>query len=143
MTESNNRSNSSREMLQRIGFDLDAPADLGLDDDSSDSADRDLAHALRARFESLQRRHQFKPGDLVSWKPGLCNRRVPRYGRPAVVIEVLHDPVRDDTRDSADAYFREPLDVVLGVFIEQGRHRGDFITWYFDSRRLQPWSPAE
>ena len=143
MTEPNPRPNSSRELLQRIGIDLDAPADLGLDAETPDSSDRDLALALRARVECLQQRHDFNPGDLVSWKPGLRNRRMPRYGRPAVVIEVLLDPVLDDAKDSGDAYFREPLDIVLGVFIEQGRHRGDFITWHFDSRRLQPWSPAE
>jgi hypothetical protein len=142
MTEPS-RSNSSRELLQRIGMDLDAPGDLGLDAESPESSDRDLALALRARVSSLQRRHDFKPGDLVSWKPGLSNRRMPRYGRPAVVIEVLPDPVLDHAKDSGDAYFREPLDIVLGVFLEQGRHRGDFIAWHFDSRRLQPWSPAE
>lgn len=137
------RSNSSRELLQRIGLELDAPADLGLDAESSESSDRDLALALRARVESLQRRNDFKPGDLVCWKPGLCNRRMPRYGRPAVVVEVLHEPVLDDAKDSGDAYFREPLDIVLGVFLEQGRHRGDFLTWHFDSRRFQSWTPAE
>jgi hypothetical protein len=143
MTDPNPGSNSSRELLQRIGIDLDAPADLGLDTESTHSSDRDLALALRSRVDSLHRRHDFKPGDLVSWKPGLSNRRMPRYGRPAIVVEVLHEPVLDDAKDSGDAYFREPLDIVLGVFIEQGRHRGDFITWHFDSRRFQPWTPAE
>ena len=143
MTEPNPRPNSSRELLQHIGVELDAPAEIGLDFESPDSPDRDLAQALRARFDSLQRRHAFKPGDLVCWKPGLCNRRMPRAGMPAVVLEVLPDPVLDDAKDSGDAYFREPLDIVLGVFIEQGRHRGDFITWHFDSRRFRPWAPAE
>lgn len=143
MSEPYPRSKSSRELLQRIGLELDAPADFGLDAESPDSSDRDLAIALRARATSLQRRQDFKPGDLVTWKPGLRNKRIPRHGRPAVVIEVLPDPVFDHERDAGDPYFRDPLDIVLGVFIEQGRHRGDFITWHFDSRRFQPWAPAE
>lgn len=143
MSEPYPRSKSSRELLQRIGLELDAPADLGLDAESPDSSDRDLALALRARAASLQRRQDFKPGDLVTWKPGLRNKQIPRHSRPAVVIEVLPDPVFDHERDAGDPYFRDPLDIVLGVFIEQGRHRGDFITWHFDSRRFQPWAPAE
>lgn len=143
MAEPNPRSNSSRELLQRIGMELDLSADLGLDDESAESSDHELALALRARVASLHRRHVFMPGDLVCWKPGLCNRRVPRPGRPAVVVEVLHEPVLDDEKDSGGPYFREPLDIVLGMFVEQGRHRGDFITWHFDSRRFQPWSPTE
>lgn len=143
MTEPNPQSNSSRELLQRIGLELDAPIDLLLDAEALGSSDQDLAQALRARVDCLHRRNEFRPGDLVCWKPGLRNRRVPRPGRPAVVVEVLADPVLDGGKDSGDAYFREPLDIVLGLFIDQGRHRGDFITWHFDSRRFQPWSPAE
>lgn len=143
MTEPNPHSNSSRELLQRIGLDLDMPAATALCDELPDSSDRDLGLALRARVECLHRRHEFRPGDLVTWKPGLANKRIPRVGRPAVVVEVLPDLVLDAGKDAGDPYFREPLDIVLGVFIEQGRHRGDFITWHFDSRRFQPWTPAE
>lgn len=143
MTEPNPHANSSRELLQRIGLELDVPAAGGLDDEQPYSMDRDLALALRARVDCLHRRHTFRPGDLVTWKPGMSNKRIPRPGRPAVVVEILPDPVMDPTRDAGDAYFREPLDIVLGVFIEQGRHRGDFIAWHFDSRRFQPWTPTE
>lgn len=143
MTEPNPRSNSARDLLQRIGVQLDLSSDFGVDSEPSDTTDRDLALALRARVASLQRRHDFKPGDLVTWKPGLRNKLIPRQDRPAVVIEVLPDPVLDSERDAGNPYFREPLDIVLGLFIEQGRHRGDFIAWHFDSRRFQPWSPTE
>lgn len=134
---------SSRELLQRIGLYSDTGPDLLLEDEMPVSPDHDLAQALRAQFDRLRHRHTFAPGDLVSWKPGLRNRRFPRYGRPAVVVEVLAQPVLDDAKDSGDAYFREPLDIVLGMFIEKGPQRGDFLTWHVDSRRFQPWQPEE
>jgi hypothetical protein len=144
MTDPNPHSNSSRELLQRIGLELDLPTTaVGLDFEQQDSSDRDLAQALRTRVDSLRRRYEFQPGDIVTWKPGLANKRIPRVGRPAVVVEILPVLVMDSAKDAGDPYFREPLDIVLGVFIEQGRHRGDFITWHFDSRRFQPWMPTE
>lgn len=143
MTEPNPHSNSSRELLQRIGLELDLPAAAALGEELPDSSDHDLGMALRARVDSLHRRYAFRPGDLVTWKTGLRNKRLPRPGRPAVVVDILPDPVMDAGNDAGDPYFREPLDIVLGVFIEHGRHRGDFITWHFDSRRFQPWKPAE
>lgn len=69
--------------------------------------------------------------------------RWPTYGKPAIVVEVLDSPVFDTEKDSGDAYFREPLDLALGVFIEEGPHRGDFVVWHFDSRRLQAWTSEE
>lgn len=44
-------------------------------DEDLDTFDSDLAPVLLERYQQLQVRHQFAPGDLVTWKPGLCNRR--------------------------------------------------------------------
>lgn len=110
-----------------------------LDDDPPVSPNTDLAQTLRMRLACLQERHAFAPGDLVTWKPGMANRTAPGPGRPALVIEVLAEPVFDPTQEAGRPYFREPLDIVLGLLIEEGEHRGDFITLYLDSRRLKPW----
>lgn len=134
---------SSRELLAKIGIDEDAPESLLFDEDTPDSSLADLAAALRERFRSLNARQRFQPGDVIGWKAGLKNRRWPTYGKPAIVVEVLDPPILDTEKDSGDAYFREPLDLALGVFIEEGAHRGDFVVWHFDSRRLQTWTSEE
>lgn len=143
MTDKKRHALSSRELLERIGLGEDSSRNLLLDDEPLDSPLDDLGVALRQRFESLNDHHRFAPGDLVCWKPGLRNRRWPLYGKPAVVLEVLPAPVFDMEKDSGDAYFREPLDVVLGMFVEGGPCRGDFVGWHFDSRRFQPWKSEE
>lgn len=134
---------SSRALLQRIGLDDDGAANLLLEDDPLESPLQSLAQALTQRYESLNTRHAFVPGDLVCWKPGMRNRRFPRDGRPAVVLEVLATPVPDSDTESGSTYFREPLDLVLGLFLDEGEHRGDFLSWHFDSRRFQPWTEGE
>ena len=134
---------SSRELLQRIGLGSEPATDLLLDDDFVDTPLDALAQALQDRFQSLSTAHAFKPGDLVCWKPGLRNRRLPRDGKPAVVLEVHAEPLHDNERDSANTYFREPLNLVLGVFLPEGEHRGDFLTWHFDGRRFQAWQQGD
>lgn len=134
---------SSRELLAKIGIDDTTPDTLLFDDEPLDSPLDDLASALRERFHSLTEAHLFKAGDVVVWKPGLRNRRWPSYGKPAIVVEVLDPPVFDAEKDSGNPYFREPLDIALGVFIEDGPHRGDFMVWHVDGRRLQTWTSEE
>lgn len=133
------RSLSSRELLSRIGLSDEAPHDL-LDNEPLDDLNGDIGAALAARCRAFQDRHTFAVGDLVTWKPGLKNRRIPRYGQPAVVMEVLDPPVVDGERESGSTYFNEPLDVVLGLFIDNGPARGELLTWHFDSRRFQSWT---
>ncbi|NEX22779.1 hypothetical protein G3480_21150 [Thiorhodococcus mannitoliphagus] len=133
---------SSRELLARIGLSDDAPTDL-LDDEPLEDLRGDLGAALRERYRSLVQRHSFAPGDLVSWKPGLRNKRIPRYDQPAVVIEVLDEPVLDRMDEAGSTYFREPLDLVLGLIWDSNPGRGELVTFHYDSRRFQPWSEAE
>lgn len=130
---------SSRELLDCIGLNDENLGQL-LEDEPLEDLSGDLGAALRDRFRRLDQVHRFKPGDLVTWKPGLQNRRSPRHGQPAVVIAVLEQPVYDNEKDSGSTYFHEPLDVVLGVIWDCEPRRGDFLTFHFDSRRFQPWS---
>jgi len=53
-------------------------------------------------------------------------------------MEVLDPPVVDGERESGSTYFNEPLDLVLGLFMDNGPARGQLLTWHFDGRRLQP-----
>ena len=133
---------SSRELLARIGLDEDAPSNL-LDDEPLDDLSGDLSTILQTRYRLLNDHHAFAPGDLVHWKPGLKNKTCPLYAQPAVV-DVLDPPVRRQDQDEAGStYFREPLDLVLGLIWNSGAGRGDFLTFHVDSRRFQPWQETQ
>lgn len=129
---------SSRELLNRIGLNDETPPDL-FDEGALEDLQGDLGAVLRERFEVFTRQHPFKPGDLVGWKPGLRNRKVPTYDAPAIVIEVLDEPVLDKSEESGSAYYREPHDLILGVIWDREPERGHFVTFHYDSRRFQPW----
>lgn len=133
---------SSHEFLRNL-FDRREDVPNLLEDEPWASPEHDLAEMLRDRCQRLLKRQAFSPGDLVTWKPGMSNARFPRQGKPAVVIEVLAEPVLDTRVKPGYTYFREPLDIVLGVIVESGPRRGDFLYWHFDSRRFQHWQPRE
>jgi len=130
---------SSRDLLARIGLGDEHPQDL-LDDEPLEDLSGDLCVALRDRYRLFTQPHRFAPGALVTWKPGLKNKRQPRYGRPAVVIEVLETPLHDRDDEAGSAYFREPLDLVLGLIWDTDPGRGELMTFHYDSRRFQPWT---
>lgn len=130
---------SSRELLARIGLSDDTTSNL-LDDEPLDDLRGNLGAVLRERYRLFNRPHRFNPGDLVTWKPGLKNHRVPRYGQPAVVIEVLATPILDSDKEAGSTYFRQPLDVVLGLIWDADPGRGELVTFHYDSRRFQPWT---
>ena len=72
---------------------------------------------LRALLERLNngRERALRPGMLATWKPGLKNRRFPRYGEPVVVVALLETPIVNPGDESGSPYFREPLDLLLGL----------------------------
>lgn len=80
--------------------------------------------------------NRFKRGDLVVWKEGLKNKNFPEYGQPAVVIEQLERPIINLSDDSGSSYYREPLDLILAILSGEGQ----FVTFYYDSRRFQIWT---
>ena len=86
---------------------------------------------LMAAVEKFNEKHNFTVGQIVEWKPKMRHKKTPG---PFVVMEVLDPPVFDPTVSSGTPYFREHLDVALGVVDEDG----DFVTYHFDSRRFQP-----
>jgi hypothetical protein len=93
---------------------------------------------LKACAKRFNRKHVFEAGQLVQWKKGLRNKRTPNYGEPMAVIEVLAEPVFATEQSAGSPYFREPLTLILGAVDKDG----DFITFYFDARRFEPYTPA-
>jgi len=90
------------------------------------------ADTLKERMDSLLAQECFQPGDIVQWKTGLKNKRLPKMDQLAVVVETLPSPVTDEDKSSSGSYFLEPLDIKLGMVDEDG----DFVIFHFDSRRF-------
>ena len=93
---------------------------------------------LKGLLKSLIELDDFKVGDIVVWRSGLKNRSFPEYGTPAIVVEVLSPPLMDESADSGSTYFREPLNLRLGIIDE----KGDFLTFVYDGRRFEHYRDA-
>lgn len=98
------------------------------------SASGPEASRLQAALTLLRTSHRFQPGQLVRWKAGLKHQKTPSEEESAIVVEVLAKPVFDSEKDAGSQYFREPLDLVLGVIDEEG----DFLLYHYDGRRFEP-----
>ena len=144
MSRKDRKGLSSKELLEKIGISAslsDVQSAL-LDEDFGDLGG-DLVALLQERYRSLkQDRHAVEPGMVLRWKPGLRNRRLPAYDQPCIVLEVLDAPVLDNG-EPGSTYFREPLDMIIGLFLDEGEHRGDFLAFHACSERYQPWSGEE
>ena len=95
------------------------------------------AHAeavLRAYASLMTERHEFAPGDLVQWKPGMRSYGGLPYGGPAVVTAVEPGRVsnRDDDHDPAD---------VRVMLVDEDARLTVSETW-IDARRLMPFRRA-
>jgi hypothetical protein len=88
-----------------------------------------------ALYESLITVHEFQPGQLVKWKGGMKNKRRPDEGAPAIVIDVLAEPVLDTESGPSSVYFREPLDLIVGVLDSDD----EFLIIHVDRRRFEPF----
>lgn len=101
----------------------------------------DTAERLLTLYQRLTNRREkaLRPGMMAVWKPGMKNRRFPRYGDPAIVVEVLDPPILAHDDESGSTYYREPLDLLLGILHKDG----DFLVYHFDSRRFQPYEEDE
>ena len=95
-----------------------------------EDAQRHAEAVLRA-YASLTDHHEFAPGDLVQWKPGMRSRHGLPYGGPAVVTAVEPGRVsnRDDDHDPAD---------VRVMLVNEGAPLTVSEAW-IDARRLMPF----
>jgi hypothetical protein len=80
----------------------------------------------------LEQPADFQPGDVVTWKNGLKNKKYPGENQFAVVIQQLDNPIIQIERDSGTPYFREPLDLMLAVLDNEG----DLLVFHYDKRRF-------
>lgn len=72
----------------------------------------------------------FQPGDLVEWKPGMKNSKVPEYGSPVMVLDVYDAPIRRE--NDGTPYGGEPNDMrCLTMKSDSGIH-----AFPFDSHRF-------
>jgi hypothetical protein len=78
--------------------------------------------------------YEFRPGDLVMWKPGMKIANLPEYNQPAVVLDVRPGQV-DPTNDAATSSFRDPCDVRFGTIVQDGH----FVGYWLDSKRFMPY----
>ncbi len=100
----------------------------------SEERQKELGNKLLFLRSIFGENHEFKEGQLVVWKEGLKNRVRPRLQEPAVVIEILKQAVFDTEKDSGTPYFREPLDMIIGVLDEIEEN---LIFFHVDKRRFQ------
>ena len=100
----------------------------------------DMSHHLGVLFKRLhnQRERALQPGMLAMWKPGLKNRRFPRYGEPVVVVGLLEPPIVNPDQESGSPYFQEPLGLLLGLVLGEEQ---EFLVYHADCRRFQPYQP--
>lgn len=100
----------------------------------SSEGDAVTPEELKEAYDKFQKGYEFNPGMLLKWKNGLKNREYPKYNEPAIIMEVLAPPIQNQEEESGSAYFREPMDLIMGVKI------GDkFLTFHYDGRRFEPY----
>ncbi len=117
------------EMLMRMLSKLETISE----DEGSDNYGEDYIQKLQALYDGFSKKIEFKPGQLVVWKDGLQNKKLPHKNQPAIVVKVLDSPLYED-KDSGTPYFQEPLDLALGVV---GDKKGEFLVFYYDKRRFR------
>ena len=87
---------------------------------------------LKTYVEKYNEVVTFKAGNIVQWKEGLKNKRLPQYDEPCVVIEVLNEPIFDKEAPLASPYYGEKLDLKLGLLGDNG----EFFTFHYDKNRF-------
>ncbi|WP_226590260.1 hypothetical protein [Microseira wollei] len=90
---------------------------------------------LKTACSNFLKQESFQVGQLVKWKENLKNRKIPYKNQPAIVVAVLDDPIISNEQESGSPYFRESLDIVLGVLVDDNT----FLTFYYDSRRFETY----
>lgn len=94
-----------------------------------------IKEKLANTYSVLCETYSFEVGQFVEWKEGLKNKARPRSGEPAIVIELYDKPIFDSDKDSGTPYFREPLDMVIGIIEEKPEA---LLFFHVDRRRFKP-----
>ena len=108
-------------------------------DNSSEEEEKDYGEEyitnLKSACKNFLLKESFESGQIVKWKNGLNNRRLPRNNQPAIVVAILDEPVISTENDPGSRYFLENLDIILGIIVDDG----SFLTFYYDSRRFEAY----
>jgi hypothetical protein len=72
---------------------------------------------LQTACNNFLKKDAFQVGQLVKWKKNLKNRQLPYINQPAIVVEILDEPVINNEEESGSPYFRENLDIILGILV--------------------------
>lgn len=104
------------------------------EEEQNNYGEKDIAQ-LKAVCKSFLNKEFFEVGQIVKWKENLKNRKLPHKNQPAIVIEILPIPVISTDNEAGSPYFLETLDIILGIVVENGT----FLTFYYDSRRFEPY----
>lgn len=94
-----------------------------------------IIQRLSDHFTDYQRKHEFKPGQIVQVKNGLeamCGNSI--AGMPCIVIEVLASPVIGDTHGPGQEYGAS-LDLRVGALAPSGA----FAAQLYESALFEPW----
>jgi hypothetical protein len=87
---------------------------------------------LKSLGSAYLARETFKPGDLVTWKDGLKDCRLPKYGQPGIIIEI-REGQRDTREETGSCYYQTPNEARVAILDSDG----DFVSWWLDLNRLQ------
>lgn len=98
-----------------------------------------MALSLQDALADYNTKHDFKPGDLVEFKPSMGIFNKPALGEPAIIVKVLDPPITAG-EETGSPHEAEPRDVIFGVFA--GRDR-DFVLYYGIAARFQPFVQRE
>ena len=90
---------------------------------------------LKLACKNFLKKESFEVGQIVKWKNYLKNRKLPHKNQPAIVVNILDEPITSTDNESGSPYFLEKLDIILGIMSDEGI----FLTFYYDSRRFEPW----
>lgn len=115
--------------------DLDLHHDEAQQKQKADVAEK--LHALRAKvdvFLSDSEKHAcgLKVGNAIEWKEGMKHKKVPAYGQPVVVVEVLDEPSQFKG-ETGTPYYADKNDIVIATVDGDG----DLVTYVMDSRRFK------
>jgi len=91
-------------------------------------APNEYVEKLENRRTSIKDRKHLKEGNIIIWKEGLKNKRLPNYDQPAIVLKRI-DPPNINKDDS----FSEELDIQIGFITDDD----EFLVFNYDSSRFQ------
>jgi len=106
------------------------------DEPLSETKRGEVADKLNTTYRVFLECYEFNEGQFVEWKQGLKNRFLPRLREPAIIIKLLKSPEFDTEKDSGTPYFKEPLDMIIGVLEE---NEENLLFFHVDKRRFKPF----